>query len=235
MGQSIVSRAGLNTTLLRLGRERRAIISQRAGPPQSAALAAMVRGLGLCGVLLLSCGHVGAQSIEQAAPDCAPDAIAKARDGAEHGEVAFIYLMARYYSTGKCIAGDGEKAVAYYWKAAKLNYPPAYYNLGIIAAGGEKDYKAAELMFFRGAQLGHRGSELHLGILLHMSFPPVRDNAKSYAWLSLTASRGEAISQEAKGILEDLERKITDDEKQRGEALAIRLREQFGNVPAFTF
>jgi len=195
----------------------------------------MIERLGICALLLLSAGYVAAQSVERAVPDCAPEAVAKAREGADRGEVASIYLMARYYSTGKCIAGDGEKAVAHYWQAAKMNYPPAYFNLGIVAAGGEKDYKKAELMFFRGAQLGHRGSELQLGILYQLAPPPVRDNVKSYAWLSVTANRAEPISQEAKGLLEDLERKVTDEEREKGKVLANRLSGQFGNVPAFNF
>ncbi len=195
----------------------------------------MMKRLGICTLLLLSTGHVAAQSVERGVPDCAPEAIAKAREGADRGEVAFIYLMARYYSTGKCIVGDGEKAVAHYWQAAKMNYPPAFFNLGIVAAGGEKDYEKAELMFFRGAQLGHRGSELQLGILYQLAPPPVRDNVKSYAWLTVTTNRGEPISQEAKGILEDLERKVSDEEKVKGKALASRLLGQFGNVPAFSF
>lgn len=194
-----------------------------------------MKRLGLCSLLLLSAGHVGAQSVETGVPDCAPETVAKAREGADRGEIASIYRMARYYSTGKCISGDGDKAVALYWQAAKSNYPPAFYNLGIVAAGGARDYKTAELMFFRGAQLGHRGSELQLGVLYQLSPPPVHDNAKSYAWLSVTVRRGEAISQEAKGMLEDLERKVTDEERQKGKALALRLWEQFGNVPAFTF
>jgi TPR repeat protein len=195
----------------------------------------MIKRLGTCALFILLTGHVAAQSVERGVPNCAPDAIAKAREGADRGEVASIYLMARYYSTGKCIAGDGEKAVAHYWQAAKMNYPPAYFNLGIVAAGGEKDYEKAELMFFRGAQLGHRGSELQLGILYQLAPPPVRDNVKSYAWLTVTANRGEPISQEAKSILEDLERKVTDEEKVKGKALASRLSGKFGNVPAFNF
>ena len=184
--------------------------------------------------LLLSAGQVSAQSVERGVPDCAPEAIAKAREGAARGEASSLYLMGRYYSTGKCIAGDGEKAVDYYWQAAKLNYPPAFYNLGVVAAGGEKDFKKAELMFFRGAQLGHRGCELQLGILYQLAPEPVRDNVKSYAWLSVTAKRAEPISQEAQDMLPKLEPKLTNEEKEKGKALASRLWEQFGRVPAFS-
>lgn len=195
----------------------------------------MMKHLALWALWLLWTGYVAAQSLERGVPDCAPDAMAKAREGADRGEAASVYLMARYYSTGRCIAGDGEKAVALYWQAAQMNYPPAFYNLGVVAAGGEKDFKKAELMFFRGAQLGHRGSELQLGVLYQLAPPPMRDSVKSYAWLSITVNRREPISQEAKGLLEDLERKLTDEEKEKGKALANRLSVQFGNVPAFSF
>jgi TPR repeat protein len=195
----------------------------------------MFERFGICVLLLLASVHAISQSLERGSPSCAPDAIANAREGAGRGEAASIYLLARYYSTGKCFAGDGEKAVDYYWQAAKLNYPPAFYNLGVVAAGGEKDYKKAELMFFRGAQLGHRGSELQLAILYQMAPAPVVDNVRSYAWLTVTASRGEAISQEAKGMLDDLDRKLTGEEREKGKALAARLSAQFGNVPAFAF
>lgn len=216
-------------------RERSALRRPPGVPRWLRTLAATMRLLALSALWLLSAGFVAAQSLERGVPDCAPDVLAKAREGADRGEASAVYLMARYYSTGKCLAGDGEKAVALYWQAAQMNYPPAYYNLGIVAAGGERDYKKAELMFFRGAQLGHRGSELQLGVLYQLAPPPVRDNIKSYAWLSVTANRGEPISQEAKGLLEDIERKLTEEEKERGKALANRLAGQFGNVSAFSF
>jgi TPR repeat protein len=143
--------------------------------------------------------------------------------------------MARYYSTGKCFAGDGEKAVDLYWQAAKLKYPPAFYNLGVVAAGGEREYKKAELMFFRGAQLGHRGSEIQLAMLYQLAPAPVADKVKSYAWLTVTANRGEPISREAESLLKDLDGKIAREEREKGKALAARLSTQFGNVPAFAF
>ncbi|MCO5120231.1 MAG: hypothetical protein M9951_11430, partial [Burkholderiaceae bacterium] len=64
---------------------------------------------------------------------------------------------------------------------------------------------------------------------------PGQVNVKSYAWLSITANRGELISQEAEGLLEEFERALTGEEKEKGEALANRLSRQFANVPAFRF
>ena len=198
-------------------------------------LAAMIRRIALFVALVLPCAYAMAQALEREAPSCAPETVTSAREGAARGEAASLYLMARYYSTGKCFAGDGEKAVDLYWQAAKLNYAPAFYNLGVVAAGGERDYKKAELMFFRGAQLGHRGSELQLGVLYQLAPAPVADNVKAYAWLTVTANRGEAISREAQSLLDDLNRKIASEEREKGDALAARLSGQFGNVPAFSF
>jgi len=195
----------------------------------------MIERIALLVALVLPCGYVSAQALEREAPSCSEDAVKSAREGAARGEAASLYLMARYYSTGKCFAGDGEKAVNFYWQAAKLDYPPAFYNLGVVAAGGERDYKKAELMFFRGAQLGHRGSELQLAVLYQFAPVPVADKVKSYAWLTVTANRGEPVSQEAKSLLEDLEHKIASEERERGKALAGRLSSQFGNVPPFAF
>jgi TPR repeat protein len=180
-------------------------------------------------------GSAIAQSLERSVPDCASEAVAKARDDADRGDVASIYLMARYFSTGKCVPGNGAKAVELYWQAAKLNYPPAFYNLGIVAAGGEGDFQKAELMFFRGMQLGHRGAELQLGILYQLAPAPVRDLAEAYAWLSVTAARGESISREARDLLTELDRKVSNDERERGKSLAISLSGQFSNVPPFSF
>lgn len=195
----------------------------------------MITRIALWVALVLPCGYAVAQAPEREAPSCASDAVARAKEGAARGEAASLYLMARYYSTGRCFAGDGEKAVDLYWQAAKLNYPPAFYNLGVVAAGGEKDYKKAELMFFRGAQLGHRGSELQLAVLYQLAPAPLADIVKSYAWLTVTTNRGEPISQEAKRLLEELDRKITSEERNKSQALAARLSSQFGNVPAFAY
>lgn len=173
------------------------------------------------------------QSLERDSPSCASAAVEHAREEAARGDAASLYLMARYYSTGKCFPGDGSKAVDFYWKAAALNYPPAFYNLGVVAAGGEQDYAKAELMFFRGAQLGHRGAELQLGMLYQLAPPPTRDHVKAFAWLTVTSGRAEPISREAKTILERVNQDLVDDQRKRGLALATQLQERLGNVPAF--
>lgn len=174
------------------------------------------------------------QEVERGAPDCSPEAVGKVREAADRGEAWGLYLMARHLSTGRCIPGDGPGALDYYWRAAKLNYPPAFYNLGIISAG-TRDFESAELLFFRGAQLGHRGSELELGILYWASPAPVRDPVKAFAWLSVTADRAEPISGEARAFLEEIARKLDPEERGRGSALFSRLKRKFGNVPAFQF
>ena len=60
------------------------------------------------------------QSLERGPPSCDSEAVGRAREGADRGEAASLYLMARHYSTGKCIPGDGPKALDSYWKAAAL-------------------------------------------------------------------------------------------------------------------
>ena len=89
-------------------------------------------------------------------------------------------------------------------------------------------------MFFRGAQLGHRGSELQLGILYQVVPSPTRDYVKSFAWLTVTANRGEPISQEAKSFLAELEHKLTEDQRKKGTLLARQLTEKYGSVTAFS-
>lgn len=172
------------------------------------------------------------QQLERSAPDCADEAVARAREGAARGDPASIYLMARHYSSGKCLKGDGEKAVAMYWKAAELGYPPAYYNLGMIHAARQK-FEDAETLFFGGTQLGHRGCELQLGILYSLVPPPVGNDEKAYAWLSMTASRAEPIAPEAADRLRQVSARMSSSSAERAKALEENLRKKYFAVQAF--
>jgi TPR repeat protein len=187
----------------------------------------------LVGFLLCSGWSAYSQVLERQSPSCAPEAIEKARDGADREEPAALYLMARYYATGKCIPGDGKKGIDFYLRAAKLNYPPAFYNLGIVSAGNQ-DFQSAEAFFARGAQLGHRGSEYQLGILYSLVPPPVGDDVKAFAWLSLTASRPEPVAEEAEDRLRTVKRRMNQEALTRGEVLYQQLRERYASVSAFS-
>ncbi len=173
----------------------------------------------------------GAQALEKDAPPCSDAQIAAAQNGAQQNDPAMIYLLARYYSTGKCGLADGATATALYRKAASLNYPPAFYNLGIIAAA-HQNFGEAEQMFLRGTELGHRGCELQLGILYSFPIPGVGDDTKAFAWLSFTASRGEDVSSEAKEILDQIQGRIRPDHEQ-AKVLIQQLKQQYGAIPAF--
>ena len=182
--------------------------------------------------LLLHLGVVQAQALERASPLCDPELQEQARQGAERGDAKQTYLLARYLSTGKCMAGDGIQAVRLYLKAASLGYAPASYNLGIIAAGNQ-DFTSAEGHFVAGTALGHRGCELQLGILYSLVPPPVGDDRKAYAWLLLTESRHEPISAEAKELLATVRARLS--EKARGQAVSLsaKLKQDFGNTAPF--
>lgn len=184
--------------------------------------------------LLVAVSNASAELLERASPDCAPEAIAKAREGAERGEAPSMYLMARYYSTGKCLPGDGQKAIEFYRKAAKLDYPPAFYNLGLIAAANQ-DFQLAERFFIRGMELGHRGAELQLGILYSLVPPPIGEDRKAFAWLSITAGRSEPVAEEAKDRLDVVKRRLSPNALAQAKVLYVKLKEHYEAVPAFHF
>jgi TPR repeat protein len=175
-----------------------------------------------------------AAPLERSSPDCAPEAISNAKEGAERGEAPSLYLMARYYSTGKCLLGDGPKSIEYYQKAVKLNYPPAFYNLGMIAASGQ-NFRLAEGLFSRGMELGHRGAELQLGILYSIVPAPVGDDRKAFAWLSITANRAEPVAEEAKDRLDVVMHRLSPDGLAQAKTLLTKLKESYEGVPAFQF
>ena len=183
-------------------------------------------------IALFSVAQTNAQGLERSSPDCSPNAISNAQEGAESNEGKSLYLMARYYSTGKCMPGDGAKALEYYGRAVQINYPPAFYNLGMILAANQK-FRDAESYFFRGAMLGHRGCELQLGILYFLVPPPVGNDQKAFGWLSLSASRDDAIASEAKDMLEKVSRRLTDEDKKRASLVFMQLQEKYKAVPAF--
>ena len=173
-----------------------------------------------------------AQAIERGAPSCSSEKIAAARDGAARNLPASVYMLARYYSTGKCFAGNGAEAISLYHRAADLDYPPASFNLGLIEAANQ-DFGAAEASWLRGAELGHRGCELMLGTLYSSPQLAIGDDVKSYAWLSLAASPGGA------GLsgLDDMLRKVTarlkpaDLSKAQEDLRAMRTK--YRAIPAF--
>jgi TPR repeat protein len=181
------------------------------------------------------CLHISAlqaQSLERDAPSCEPQLVAQAREGAEVGNAKQTYLFARYLSTGKCVSGDGKRAAQLYLKAEKLDYPPAFYNLGIIAAANQ-DFTSAEGHFAGGAMLGHRGCELQLGILYSLVPPPVGDNRKAYAWLLLTESRHEPVSADATEQLARIRPKLSERQRMQAEALSAKLAADYGSVRSF--
>jgi len=173
-----------------------------------------------------------AQSLERDSPSCEPQLISQAREGAAQGDAKQTYMLARYLSTGKCMPGDGKEAIRLYVQSEKLGYPPASYNLGIISAANQ-DFVSAEGHFALGATLGHRGSELQLGILYSLVPPPVGDNRKAYAWLLLTESRHEPISAEATEQLARIRPQLADQGRAQAEALSAKLKADFGGVRPF--
>ena len=174
-----------------------------------------------------------AQALDRTSPPCNAERQEQARLGAEHGDAASIYLLARYLSTGRCMPGDGRRAIQLYGEAAELGYPPAFYNLGMLATA-RHDFAAAERQFSRGAEGGHRLSELQLGILYATAPAPVGDDAKAFAWLSLTSARQEPISAEADDRLNAVRTRLSDESRRSAEALAETLRERHAAIPAVT-
>lgn len=182
-------------------------------------------------LLLLPIG-LPAQQLGRGAPSCDPDALQAVTDGAAAGEPRFLYLLARHLSTGDCMPGDGDRALALYRAAADGDYPPAFYNLGMLAAGNN-EFRDAERLFLRGAQLGHRGAELQLGILYMIVPAPVGDEVSAYAWLSLLSRRNEPESSEAASFRERLGERMASEAIRRAEALADELRAKHGDTKAF--
>lgn len=140
--------------------------------------------------------------------------------------------MARYYSTGKRVPGDGQQALALYQRAADLAYPPAFFNIGIIDAAAQ-DYQGAETAFLKGATLGHRGCELMLGILYSQN-EGVGDDAKAVAWLELTLSRHDPASADAaRAVLATVEARLPPADRGKADAYLFEIKRRYGPVPPF--
>jgi TPR repeat protein len=114
-----------------------------------------------------------------------------------------------------------------------LGYASAYYNLGIIYAGGSNDFVAAGAAFFQGATLGHRGCELMLGIL-YATTPPVADDIKAYGWLSLSLTRNPSSQPVlARELLDRVKQRITIDQRQKADGYLADLKAKYGSIAAF--
>jgi hypothetical protein len=88
-------------------------------------------------------------------------------------------------------------------------------------------------LFFRGAQLGHRGSELQLGILYMLAPAPIRNDEKAFAWLTVLKNRAEPVSSEAEEFLKTVSDRMSAPSLERAQRLAMSLSRQFGSTPAF--
>jgi TPR repeat protein len=140
--------------------------------------------------------------------------------------------MARYYSTGKCIPGDGPQARVLYQRAADLSYPPAFYNIGVIDAAGQ-DYQDAETAFLKGATLGHRGCELMLGILYSLRVG-VGDDVEAFAWLQLSLFRHDPASADAaRAQLASVEARLSPTDREKADGYLIEIERQYGPIQAF--
>lgn len=182
--------------------------------------------------LLLLPTALSAQQIERGSPPCEPEALQAVIDGVATGEPKSLYLLARHLSTGVCMPGDGDRALALYRDAADRKYPPAFYNLGMFAAGNNA-FGEAERLFQSGAQLGHRGSELQLGILYMLAPAPVGNEVNAYAWLSLLSRRNEAESSEAANVRTRVGKRMSAEAIDRANALADALYATHGETEAF--
>jgi len=191
------------------------------------------RALAVVAALACAAPLACAQTLERASPPCSPERQEQAKNGAERGDAASIYLLARYLSTGRCMPGDGRKAIQLYGQAAELGYPPAFYNLGMLATA-RQDFAAAERHFSRGAEGGHRPSELQLGILYATAPAPVGDDVKAFAWLSLASARQESISAEASDRLSAVRARLPDESLRSAEAMAETLKARYWAMPAVT-
>jgi TPR repeat protein len=174
-----------------------------------------------------------AQDLERTSPPCDAQKQEQAREGAERGDAASIYLLARYLSTGQCMPGDGRKAIQLYGQATALGYPPAFYNSGMLASA-RRDFAAAERYFSRGAEAGHRRCELQLGLLYSNAPPPVGNDATALAWLSLTASRPEPIAAEAEDRARAIRARMAEEDRKAAEVTTERLKERYFALPPFT-
>jgi TPR repeat protein len=190
----------------------------------------------LAGLLLMACGasSATAQQLENDAPPCTKEATKAAIEGAKRGDAASLYLMGRYTATGKCLPNPPddphEMVVTFYQEAAKRNYPPAFYNLGRIAAA-DHEFREAEQYWQKGTDLGHRGCELQLGILYSWpTLPEMNDDVKAFAWLSIAASRPNAdpIAAEA---LSKVRARLKPADLAKAEALHQELNTKYGSLP----
>ncbi|HEY2560008.1 MAG TPA: hypothetical protein VGI48_09910 [Caldimonas sp.] len=178
-------------------------------------------------------GSAHAQDFERASPPCDAQKQEQAQEGAARGDAASIYLLARYLSTGRCMPGDGRKAIQLYGQAAALGYPPAFYNSGMLAAA-RRDFAAAERYFMHGAEAGHRRSELQLGLLYSTAPPPVGNDSTALAWLSLTAARQEPIATEAEDRASSLRARMSEEDLKTAAATTERLKASYLALPPFT-
>jgi hypothetical protein len=87
--------------------------------------------------------------------------------------------------------------------------------------------------FNRGVQLGHRGAELQLGILYSLVPPPIGNDEKAFAWLSVTTNRKEDVSSEAREQLSVVSRRLSASSRATTEELYSSLKEKYGSVPEF--
>jgi TPR repeat protein len=107
-------------------------------------------------------------------------------------------LYFAYRRVNKCLFRKDspyfDEALAVYRRAAELNYPQAFANLGDYSfkglSGIKKDYVEAYGYYRKAAEMGERFAQLSVGVLLSMGWGCARDVEQGADWVDKAKAQG---------------------------------------------
>ena len=109
---------------------------------------------------------------------------------AQNNHVDAMIDVGAFYLFGYQIAQDTSKAIEWYKKAAALNSPVAYHNLGFLCYQDSELYATALNLFTKAAQLGYADSAYMLGVMYLQGLGVEKDATKALEYLTLSDKLG---------------------------------------------
>ena len=123
---------------------------------------------------------------------------------AKSGKVEAQTTLAAMYATGDGLAGDPDKAVEWYRRAAEAGDATAQNNLALFYEAGEsvpRDMAEAARWYRKAAEQGAAIAQYNLAVLCRIGLGVPKDGEQAAAWATKAALQGQANAQALLGSL----------------------------------
>ena len=154
------------------------------------------------------------------------------REKAEQGDVKAQFRLGVMYADGKGVPKNYVEAAKWFRKAADQGDVEAQHELGYMYNEGKgvlKNYAEAAKWFRKAAEQGDANAQKKLGLMYGNGEDVPMDRFESYAWFLLAKANGYEFDSEFNSEkISDLEKRLTVEQIEQGQARALELHRLYG-------